>query len=136
MGSPVGRELYADDLVIIAESLEESVRRLSTFFFSYLFWKEATEKKGLSKCRKDEDHDLWYGPGPHAELRRVSMRRLSHWSGQQQHRLQWLQALGAQEMHWLKRLTKDPDYRCARELHAPWTANHRGKSVGPYKLEG
>ena len=33
-------DLYADDLVIIAESLEECVRRL-------LIWKEAMEKKGL-----------------------------------------------------------------------------------------
>ena len=32
--------LYADDLVIIAESLEECVRRL-------LIWKEAMEKKGM-----------------------------------------------------------------------------------------
>ena len=34
-------DLYADDLVIIADSLEECVRRL-------LIWKEAMEKKGLS----------------------------------------------------------------------------------------
>ena len=34
-------DLYADDLVIIADSLEECVRRL-------LVWKEAMEKKGLS----------------------------------------------------------------------------------------
>ena len=33
-------DLYADDLVIIAESLEECIRRLLT-------WKEATEEKGL-----------------------------------------------------------------------------------------
>ena len=33
-------DLYASDLVIIAESLEECVRRLLT-------WKEAVEKKGL-----------------------------------------------------------------------------------------
>ena len=33
-------DLYANDLVIIAESLEECVRRLLT-------WKEAMEKKGL-----------------------------------------------------------------------------------------
>ena len=33
-------DLYADDLVIIIESLEEHVRRLLT-------WKEAMEKKGL-----------------------------------------------------------------------------------------
>ena len=79
--------LYADDLVIIAESLEECVRRL-------LKWKEAMEKKGL-KCRKDKDYDLLYRTGPPVEFRRVSMRCLAHWSGQQQHLLQWLQALGA-----------------------------------------
>ena len=69
--------------------------------------KERTE----SKCRKDEDHDLWYGPGPPAEFRQVSMHCLSHWSGQQQHLLQPLQALGAQEMLWALHLTKDPGYR-------------------------
>ena len=90
-------DLYADDLVIIAESLEECVRRLLT-------WKEAME----SKCRKDKDHDLWYRPGPPADFRRVSMRRLLHWSGQQQHLLQWLQALGAQEMQWAQALEKGP----------------------------
>ena len=69
-------DLYADDLVIIAESLEECVRRLLT-------WKEAMEKKGQSKCRKDKDYDLRYGTGPPAEFRGVSMRRLLHLSGQQ-----------------------------------------------------
>ena len=64
--------------------------------------KERTE----SKCRKDEDHDLWYGPGAPAEFRRVSMRRLSHWSGQ--HLLQRLQALGAQDMQWAQALDKGP----------------------------
>ena len=45
---------------------------------------ERTERK----CRKEEDHDLWYEPGPPAEFRRVSLGRLSHWSGQKQHLLQ------------------------------------------------
>ena len=35
-------------------------------------WRRKTESKG----RKDEDHDLWYEPGPPAEFRRLSMRRL------------------------------------------------------------
>ena len=61
-----------------------------------------------SKCRKDEDHDLLYRPGPPAEFRRVSMRCLSHWSGQQQHLLQRLQALGAKEMQWAQVLDKGP----------------------------
>ena len=94
-------DLYADDFVIIAESLEECVRRLLT-------WKEAMEKKGQSKCRKGKDHDLRYGTGPPAEFRRVSMCFLLHWSGQQQHLLQWLQALGAQEMQWAEALEKGP----------------------------
>ena len=49
--------VYADDLVIIADSLEECVRRL-------LIWKEAMEKKGWieGECRKDKSHDLWYRP--------------------------------------------------------------------------
>ena len=35
-------------------------------------------ERTVSKCRKVEDHDLWYGPGPLAEFRRVSMCHLSH----------------------------------------------------------
>ena len=66
------------------------------------------EERTESKCRKDEDHDLRYGPGPPAEFRRVSMHYLSHWSVQQQHLLQRLQALGAQEMQWAQALDKGP----------------------------
>ena len=66
------------------------------------------EERTESKCRKDKDHDLRYRTGPPAEFRRVSMHRLSYWSGQQQHLLQWLQALGAQEMQWAQALEKGP----------------------------
>ena len=72
------------------------------------------EEKGLSKCRKYKDHDLWYRPGPPAEFRRVSMCNLSHWSRQQHHLLKQLQALGAQDCRELKHLAKDPDYRCTQ----------------------
>ena len=66
-------DLYADDLVIIAELLEECVRRLLT-------WKEKNgEERAESKCRKYKDHDLRYTPGPPAEFRRVPMRCLSHY---------------------------------------------------------
>ena len=49
---------------------------------------------------------------------------LSHWSGQQQHLLQWLQILGAQgnaagSSAWQKTLITD--VHGARGLHAPWT---------------
>ena len=66
------------------------------------------EERNKSKCKKDKDHDLQYGTGPPAEFRRVSMRRLSLWSRQQQHLLQLLQALGAQEMQWAQALDKRP----------------------------
>ena len=66
------------------------------------------EERTERKCRKDKDYDLRYGTGPPAEFRRVSMRSLSHWSGQQQHLLQWLQALGAQEMQWAQAFEKRP----------------------------
>ena len=90
--------------------------------------KERTE----SKCRKDKDHDLQYGPGPYAEFRRVPMRYLSHWSGQQQHLLQWLQALGAKEIvgSSASQRALTTDVHGARELHASWTADHRRKQAG------
>ena len=78
----------------------------------------------------DRDHDLWYRLGPLAE-RRVSMRHASHWSRQQQHLLQRLQALGAQEMQWAQALVKGPmiiDVYGAWELHTPWTADQRSPS--------
>ena len=81
-------DLYADDLVIIADSLQECVRRL-------LIWKEAMEKKVEGKCRKEKGHDLCMRPGPLAEFRRIPMRCLSYRSRQQQHLLQLLQTLGA-----------------------------------------
>ena len=65
-------------------------------------------ERAESKCRKDEGHDLWYWSEPPAEFRRVPMCSLSHWSRQQQHLLQWLQALGAQEMQWAQAPDRAP----------------------------
>ena len=73
-------DLYADDLVIIAESLEVCQKALDL--------ERSNEGERIeSKCRKDKDHDLWYWAGSPAEFRRVPMCCLSHWSGQQQHLL-------------------------------------------------
>ena len=83
-------------------------------------------------------HDLWYEPGPPAEFRWFSMCCLSHWSGQQQHLLQWLQVLGAQEMQWAQALEKDPDYRCTwcQGTACPSDGRPQRKvQVGPDKLE-
>ena len=59
------------------------------------------------------------------------MRRLSHKDGQQHYLLQRVQALGSQEMQWALII----GVHVARELHPPLMADHRGKSVGPDKLE-
>ena len=47
--------LYADDLVIIAESLAELEER-------YLTWKNNTDSKGLkeSQHRKNKDNEVWH----------------------------------------------------------------------------
>ena len=116
-------DLFADDLGIIGESFEESVRRLLT-------WKEAIEEKGLSKCMKDNDHDLCYRPRPPAEFRKVSVRSLSHWSGQQLHLLKQLQSTECTRnaegsSAWQRTLITV--VHSARELQVDWTADHRGK---------
>ena len=87
------------------------------------------EERTESKCRKDKDHDLQYRTGPPAEFRRVSMRCLSHWSGQQQHLLQ---------CSGLKHSKKDPDYRCTRCQGTARPLDGRPQKevqVGPDKLE-
>ena len=92
-------DLYSNDLVIIAESLEECVRRLLT-------WNEAMEKKGL-RVNAGKMKIMICGTG--LDLLQHSGEFLcAVWSGQQQHLLQWLQALGAQEMQWAQGLDKGP----------------------------
>ena len=93
-------DLYADDL-IIAESFKECVRRLLT-------WKEAMEKKGLRvNAGKTKimiccmGLDLLQSSGEFPCTVRCT-------GGQQQHLLQRLQALDAQEMKWAQVLDKGP----------------------------
>ena len=115
-------DLYADDLVIIADSLEECVRRL-------LIWKEAMEKKGL-RVNTGKTKVMICGTG--LDLLQSSGEYpcascLSYRSRQQQHLLQWLQTLHM-KCSRLQRLTPNLDYRCAWEMHALLTADHRVKS--------
>ena len=107
LGSP-GVDLYADDLVIIAESLEECVRRL-------LIWKEAMEKKGLRVnagktnimiCGTGLDRLQSSGKFPCTVCRTgvgsnsVFCNGCKHWVHK--------------KCSGLKCLTKDPDYRCTQ----------------------
>ena len=90
-----------------------------------------------SNCRKDEDHDLWYGPGPLAEFRWVSMCCLSHRSGQQQIFCNGCKYWVHKKCSGLKRLAIDPDYRCTRYQGTACPLDgrpQRGVQVGPDKL--
>ena len=124
-------DLYADVLVIIAESLEECVRRLLT-------WKEAMEEKGLRvNAGKTKimicgmGLDLLQSSGKCAVCRTgvginsIFCKGCKHWVHK--------------KYSELKCLTEDPDYRCtwcqgtARPLDG---RPEREVQVGPDKLEG
>ena len=124
-------DLYADNLVIIAESLEEWVRRLFT-------WKEAIEEKGLRVnagktkimiCGMGLDLLQSSGEFPCAVCRTgvgsnsIFCKGCKHWVHK--------------KCSELKCLTEDPDYRCtpcqgtARPLDG---RPQREVQVGPDKL--
>ena len=125
-------DLYADDLVIIAESLEECVRRLLT-------WKEAMEEKGLRvNARKTKimicgtGLDLLQSSGefPCAVCRTgvgsnsIFCKGCKHWVHK--------------KCSGLKRLTEDLDYRCTRCKGTARPLDGRPQrevQVGPDKLE-
>ena len=99
-------DLYADDLVIIAESLEECVRRLLTS-------KEAMEKKGL-RVNAGKTKIMIYGTG--LNLLQASFHAPSVV-------LEWAATASSATAastgcttKWSgpKRLTKDPHYRCTQ----------------------
>ena len=117
-------ELYADDLVIIAESLEECVRRI-------LAWKEAMEEKGLRVnagktkiviCGTGLDLLQSSGEFPCAVCHTgvgsnsIFCKGCKHWVHK--------------KCSKLKGLTEDPDYRCTRcqGTAYPLAADHREKS--------
>ena len=126
-------DLYADDLVIIAESLEECVLRLLT-------WKEAMEKKGLRVnagkmkvmiCGMGLDLLQSSGEFPCAVCRTgvgsnsIFCNGCKHWVHK--------------KCSGLKHLTKDPDYRCTQcqETARPLDGRPQKEvQVRPDKLEG
>ena len=126
------KDLYADDLVIIAESLEDCVRRLLT-------WKEAMEKKRLRVNAGKTKIMIW---GMGLDLLQSSGEFLCAIC---------CTGVGSNSIfcngckHWvhkkcsgLKRLTKDPDYRCTwcQGTARPLDGRHQKEiQVGPDKLE-
>ena len=74
--------------------------------------------------------DLWYWPGPLAEFRRIPMHCLSDSSYRSRQQLCRLQ--------WLKQLTPNHDYRCARCMGNDCPIDGRPQSevwVGPVNYE-
>ena len=117
-------DLYADDLVIIADLLEECVRRLLT-------WKEAMEKKGL-RVNAGKTKIMICSTGLDLLQSSGSFHALSV-------ALEWAATAssamaasigctrnGVGSSAWKR--TQTIDVHGARELHAPWMADHRRKS--------
>ena len=125
-------DLYADDLVIIADSLEECVRRL-------LIWKEAMEKKGLRVnagktkvmiCGTGLDLLQSSGEYPCAVCRTGVGNNSIYCNGCKL----WVH----KKCSGLQRLTPNPNYRCARCMGNARPIDGRPQSevqVGPDKLE-
>ena len=125
-------DLYADDLVIIADSLEECVRRL-------LIWKEAMEKKGLRVnagktkvmiCGRGLDLLQSSGDYPCAVCCTGVGNNSIYCNGCKL----WVH----KKCSGLQRLTPNPDYRCARCMGNARPIDGRPQSevqVGPDKLE-
>ena len=125
-------DLYADDLVIIAESLQECVRRLMT-------WKEAMKKKGLRVnagktkimiCSMGLDLLQSSGKFPCTICRTGVGSNSIFCNGCKL----WVH----KTCTGLKRLTKDPDYRCTRcrgTAHPLDGRPQKEVQVGPDNLE-
>ena len=125
-------DLYADDLVIIAESLEECVRRLLT-------WKEPMEKKGL-RVNAEKTKIMICGTGLDllqssdefpCTVCRTGVGSNSTFCNGCKHRAH-------KKCSGLKCLTKDPDYRYTRcwETACPLDGRPQKEvQVGPDKLE-
>ena len=124
-------DLYADDLVIIADSLEECVRRL-------LIWKEAMEKKGLRVnagktkvliCGTGLDLLQSSGQYPCAVCRTGVGNNSIYCNGCNL----WVN----KKCSGLQRLTLNPDYRCAWCMGNALPIDGRPQNevqVGPDKL--
>ena len=125
-------DLYADDLVIIADSLEECVRRL-------LKWKEAMEKNGLRVSAGKTKVmicgtglDLLQSSGEYicAVCRTGVGNNSIYCNGCKL----WVH----KKCSGLQRLTPNPDYRCARCMGNARRIDGRPQNevqVGPEKLE-
>ena len=71
-------------------------------------------ERAESKCRKDKDHDLWYGTGSPAEFRRFPCAACRTGVGSNSIFCKGCKHWVHKECSGLKPLTEDPDYKCTR----------------------
>ena len=127
----IWEDLYADDIVIITESLKECVKGLLT-------WKEAMEEEGL-RVNAEKTKIMICGTGldrlqssdefPCAVCR-TGAGSNSIFCNDFKH---WVHKKCSGLKRWQRTLITD--VYGTRELHAPWMADYRGVQVGPDKLE-
>ena len=89
--------LYADDLMIRAESMEELLVKLKT-------WKVEMKRKGIRvNMGKTKINGLWTQSGPSEKIWKESLWRLSDRCRKKCYRLWWLIVLDPREMQWNQR---------------------------------
>ena len=125
-------DLNADDLVIIAESLEECVRRLLT-------WKEAMEEKGLRvNAGKKKIMICGMGLDPLQNSGEFSLAVCRSGVGSNSIFCNGCKHCVHKKCSGLKHLAKDPDYRCTRCQETAYPLDgrqHREVQVETDKLE-
>ena len=125
-------DLYADDLVIITESLEECVSRL-------LLWKEGMEKKGLRvNARKTKIMICGSGLDVLQNSGKFPCAVCCTGVGRNSVLCKGCKKWVHKKCSGLKRLTEDPSFKCRRCLGTARPIDGRPQSevqVGPDKLE-
>ena len=122
-------DLYADDLVIISDSLEEYVRRL-------LIWKEAMEKKGL-RVNAGKAKGMICGTGLDLLQSSGEYPCIVCRTGVGNNSI-YCKLWVHKKCSRLQRLTPNPDYRCARCMGNACPIDGRPQNevqVRPDKLE-
>ena len=99
-------------------------------YHRWIAWGMCQEALDMERSNGEERQRLWSAVRDWTSCRRVSMRCLSHWSGQQSIFCNGCKHWVHKKCSGLKRLKKDPDYRCiwCQGSDSPWMADHRRKS--------
>ena len=111
-------DLYADDLVTIADSLGMCQKAVD-------MERSHDGEEGVEgKCRKDKGHDLWYRPGPLEEFRRYPCAVCRTGVGYNSIYCKGCKLWAHKNCSGLQRLTPNPDYRCFFNFNSFFCKNY------------